>query len=214
MIVLAPWAIKRWSLIKFWNYSLHPTAKIGISWIYPEHLEMGEHAKIGHGNVAIHLHQMTLQAHASIGRGNWITGFPKGNSKHFDHQPDRDPSLLLGAHAAVTKNHHLDCTHRIEIGAFATIAGYASQFLTHSIDVHECRQDSAPITIGDHCFIGTNVVVLGGSRLPDRSVLGAKALLNKAFELPDHLYGGVPAKDLGKLEGAGNYFHRKVGFVI
>ena len=120
----------------------------------------------------------------------------------------------MGAHSAVTKNHHLDCTDRITIGPFTTIAGYHSQLLTHSIDVHECRQDSAPIHLGDHCFIGTNVVVLGGSRLPDRSVLGAKALLNKAFELPDHLYGGVPAKDLGKLEGVSKYFYRECGFVI
>lgn len=212
-VTLLPWPLRRWCLVKFWGFQIHPQARIGLSWIFPKRLTMGPGARIGHLNVAIHLESITLGTSSTISRGNWITGFPKGAAKHFTHQPDRDPSLVLGDHAAVTKDHHLDCTHRIEIGPFSTIAGYASQFLTHSIDVHECRQDSAPIVIGDHCFIGTNVVVLGGSVLPDRSVLGAKALLSKAYDMTDHLYGGVPAKPVGPLQGERKYFTRQVGFV-
>ena len=213
LVTLLPWPLRRWCLQRFWGFRLDPGSHIGLSWIFPNYLTMGPGAAIGHLNVAVHLESMVLGAHSYIGRGNWITGFPKGAPRHFTHQPDRDPSLHLGEHAAVTKNHHLDCTSRIEIGAFTTIAGYASQFLTHSIDVHECRQDSSPIVIGSHCFVGTNVVALGGARLPDRSVLGARALLNKAFELPDQLYGGVPAKCLGPLTGARKYFTRSTGFV-
>jgi acetyltransferase-like isoleucine patch superfamily enzyme len=213
VVVLTPWPIKRRLLQKFWKYTLHPTAKIGLSWIYPEHLEMTAGSSIGHFNVAIHLDQMILKEHTSIGRGNWITGYPRGGQRHFLHQTNRSPSLFLGEHSAVTKNHHLDCTDRITIGPFTTLAGYHSQLLTHSIDVHECRQDSHPIEIGSHCFIGTNVVILGGSKLPDRSVLGAKALLNRAFQTPDCLYGGVPAKELAPLQGQRKYFVRNKGFV-
>jgi acetyltransferase-like isoleucine patch superfamily enzyme len=212
-IALLPWSAKRIFLIKIWGYNLDPSARIGFSWIYPEHLSMGAHSKIGHLNVCIHINEMKLGVHSKIGRSNWITGYPKKCSKHFVHRTDRDPSLYLGSHAAITKNHHFDCTDTINIGALTTVAGYGSQFLTHSIDVHESRQDCHSIEIGTHCFVGTNVVILGGSKLPDRSVLGAKALLNKVFDTPDMLYGGVPAKALVQIEGKRKYFEREHGFV-
>jgi hypothetical protein len=213
VVTFLPWRWKRFCLERFWGYRIHPSARIGFSWIYPQYLVMEEGAKIGHFNVAIHLDRMLMGCHSSIARANWITGFPRGSSKHFAHQTERDPSLLLGPHAAVTKNHHLDCTNRIEIGPFSTVAGYASQFLTHSIDVQECRQDSAPIVIGKYCFVGTNVVILGGAVLPDRSVLGAKALLNKSYLQTGQLYAGVPAKPCGSMTGKLKYFGRDTGFV-
>ncbi len=212
-IVLLPWTVRRWVLQSSFGYQIHPTARIGFSWIYPRHLRMREGARIGHLTVAIHLDRVELGAHASIERGNWITGFPKGAPRHFAHAKDRDPALVLGAHSAITKHHHLDCTDRLEIGEFTTIAGYHSQFLTHSIDLEMNRQDAAPISIGKYCFVSTNVVVLGGSRLPDYSVLGAKALLNEAFERNHCLYAGVPARLVKELPADSAYFSRTEGFV-
>jgi acetyltransferase-like isoleucine patch superfamily enzyme len=85
--------------------------------------------------------------------------------------------------------------------------------MTHAIDVRENRQDAAPIVIGEYCFVGTEVVVLGGARLPDRSVLGAKALLNRAPTAPGWLYAGVPARPVKALPADAKYFRRKEGFV-
>lgn len=58
-----------------------------------------------------------------------------------------------------------------------TMAGCNSQFLTHSIDIYFNRQGSKPIIIGNYCFISTRVTILGGSSLPDKSVLAAGAVL-------------------------------------
>jgi len=113
----------------------------------------------------------------------------------------------------VTRRHHLDCTDRISVGAFSTIAGYGSQFLTHGIDVAEGRQDCKPISIGSYCLIGSRVAVLGGAALPDYSVLGAASLLNKAFVEEYVLYAGQPASAKKALNPAGAYFCRSVGFV-
>ena len=177
-----PWPLRRRALQSWFGFDIHPGARIGMAWIFPGKLIMAEGAHIDHLTVAINLDCIELGLNATIGRGNWITGFPtKSDSLHFKHQTERKAELRIGNNSAITKYHHLDCTHKIEIGAFTTIAGYRSQFLTHSIDVFENRQDSAPITIGEYAFIGTNVVVLGGSCLPSRSVLGAKSLLNKEF---------------------------------
>ncbi|WP_257668491.1 acyltransferase [Parapedobacter tibetensis] len=213
---LLPWSLRRKLLISWFGYEIHPTAKIGWAWVFPQKLVMKERSKIGHLTVGVHLDYIELGMNASIGRSNWITGFPgSANSKHFAHQiGQREPKLIVGDHSAVTKQHHLDCTNSIVIGRFVTIAGYQSQFLTHSIDIYHNRQDSSPISIGDYCFIGTNVTVLGGSKLPAYSVLGAKSLLNKAYDDEWGLYAGVPTKFVKHLDKTYKYFTREEGFVF
>ena len=211
---LLPWRLKRFLLIRFFKYEIHPSAKIGYSWIYPKKLIMHSNSKIGNLNVAIHLDLISIGKYSSISRGNWITGFPsKTNSKHFSHQNERESKLLIGEHSAITKNHHIDCTSTITIGNFVTIAGYNSQLLTHSINILENRQDSSPIIIGDYCFVSTNVVVLGGAHLPSCSVLGAKAMLNKKMNQEYCLYGGIPAKFINEIPKTAKYFNRSTGFI-
>lgn len=214
ILIFIPWSVRRVILQKVFKYEIHPSAKIGFSFIYPKHLTMNEGAVIGNLTVAINLEKIEIGNNSIIGRNNWITGFPKTyNSRHFSHQKDRIANLKIGKHSAITKNHHIDCTNSIVIGDFVTIAGYQSQFLTHSIDVMENIQDSKPIEIGDYCFIGTNVVVLGGAILPSHSVLGAKSLLNKKFDKEWTLYAGVAAKPVKEIPKNGKYFIRETGFV-
>lgn len=213
--VLLPWSIRRGLLEKHFGYSLHPTSRIGLAWVFPDRLVMGAHSSIGHLTVCKNLALVELGAHSTIGRGNWITGFPIGtDSPHFAQEHDRRPELVVGTHSAITHRHLIDCTNSITIGSFTTFAGFQSQMLTHSIDLEQNRQRSAPIRIGDRCFVGTNSVLLGGSALPDFSVLGAKSLLNKAFDQTHHLYGGVPAKPLQSLPVDYAYFQRTTGFVV
>ncbi|WP_419581452.1 acyltransferase [Stieleria magnilauensis] len=209
-----PWFLRRRMLQWVFGYKIHPQARIQASWIFPRYLEMSAHTRIGLFNVAIHLDRIVMDENATIGRGNWITGFPTGTgSRHFSHQVGRVSELVMERHSAVTKHHHLDCTNRIRIGRFATVAGYQSQFLTHSIDLVDCRQSSAPIDIGDYTFVGTNVVVLGGATLPAHSVLGASSLLNKGYVTEFMLYGGVPAKPIQAISKEAKYFLRTEGFI-
>jgi acetyltransferase-like isoleucine patch superfamily enzyme len=211
---LLPWPLRRRALERLFGFQIHPSARIGWAWIFPRTLVMAAGATIDHFTVAINLDHIEMGTKASIGRNNWITGFStKEASAHFQHQPERRAELHLGEAAAITKNHHLDCTHIIEVGAFATIAGYQSQFLTHAINLAENRQDSAPIFIGAYTFVATNVVVLGGSVLPAHSVLGAKSLLNKIYTAEWTLYGGVPARPLKAISADAKYFTRLNGFV-
>lgn len=214
VLILLPWRLKRFCLIRFFGFNLHPSSRIGLSWVYPSQLMMEEGSKIGHFNVAIHLDSIIMKRKSSIGRSNWITGFSsKTPSRHFQHQPERISMLTMHEGAAITKHHHIDCTCPVTIGKFTTIAGYYSQLLTHSIDIIESRQDSRPIIIGDYCFVGTNVVVLGGSQLPDYSVLGAKSLLSKSFETPYALYAGQPAIYVKAIDKEAKYFTRNEAFV-
>jgi acetyltransferase-like isoleucine patch superfamily enzyme len=211
--ILLPWPARRRLLERQFGYSIHPTSQIGFAWICPRRLIMEENSRIGHLTFCKNIDLLYLGAHAIIGQLNWITGFPSGSSRHFAHQPDRRPELILGVHAGISSRHLIDCTARVRIGAFATVAGFRSQFVTHSIDLEAGRQSSEPIEIGEYSFVGTDSVILGGSNLPHHSVLGAKSLLNKKWDAPFHLYGGVPAKPLKELPHEMEYFRRKEGFV-
>jgi acetyltransferase-like isoleucine patch superfamily enzyme len=174
---------------------------------------MEEGSRIGHLTFCKNIDLLHLGAHAIMGQLNWITGFPSGPSRHFAHQPDRRPELIVENHAGISSRHLIDCTARIRIGAFATIGGFRSQLLTHSIDFTAGRQTAEPIDIGEYSFTGTNCVLLGGSTLPHHSVLGAQSLLNKKWDEPYRLYAGVPAQPLKELSANLGYFRRTEGFV-
>lgn len=214
ILLFFPWKIRRYLLNRFWKFEIHPTARIGFSYIYPKCLIMEEGARIGHLNVAVHLDRIVLRKNVSIARGNWITGFPTGTvSKHFAYNKKRKSELIVGKESAITKNHHIDCTDSIHIGDYVILAGYRSQFLTHSINIYESRQDCHPIKIGNYSFVSTGVIVLGGAILPDFSVLAAGAVLNKAYDEELTLYAGVPAKPKQTISRDSKYFFRTKGFI-
>lgn len=213
MTMVLPWSLRRRLLQSLFGYSIHPTSRIGFAWIRPRHLVMEENSRIGHLTFCKNIDLLHVGAHAIIGQMNWITGFPSGASKHFAHQTGRKPELIVERHAGISSRHLIDCTARVRIGAFATLAGFRSQLITHSIDLGANRQSSEPIDIGEYCFVGTDSVLLGGASLPHHCVLGAKSLLNKKLETPYQLYGGVPARPLRDLSPDMEYFKREQGFV-
>ncbi len=213
LLVCVPWKIRRHLLQRLFGYELHPSSWIGWAWVFPKQLVMAQGARIGHLTVCKGLDRLSLGESASIGRLNWITAYPTAATGHFAHLRGRQPALDLAEHAAMTNRHIVDCTEHVAIGRFATVAGFRSQILTHSIDLALSRQHAKPVIIGDYCFVGTACTILGGASLPHHSVLGANALLNKAFTQPFQLYAGVPAVPVAPLDAEMKYFSRPAGFV-
>jgi len=213
LIVLLPWAVRRHVLQGLFGYRLHPSSRIGWAWVFPKQLIMGRGAAIDDLTVIKGLELVSLEEYAYIGRLNWITAYPLGGSSHFAHLTTRQPHLLLAEHAAVTNRHIVDCTERVSIGRYATVAGFRSQVLTHSIDLTECRQDARPITIGSYVFVGTACTLLGGTTIPDYSVVAAQTLMRSVYEDRYRLYAGVPAKAVATLDPQMKYFTRARGFV-
>lgn len=212
--IFLPWFLKYRFLNYFFDYNISKDAHIGFSLITVRHLYMASGSRIGHFNVIVNLDKLKLGNNSTIGRKNWITGFSTIiKSKHFEHDKDRKSELIIGNESAITKNHHIDCTNYIHIGDYVTIAGYNSQFLTHSIDIYEGRQDSHPIEIGNYCFVSTRVIILGGAKLPDYSVLAAGATLNKNYSDKWKIYGGVPARPIKDIAKDAKYFSRGQGFI-
>lgn len=210
--LILPWPLRRWLLRVLCGYSFGEGARIGHSLIGCPSLNMGPGSRIGHFNVVKGM-RVDLGERATIGDFNWIAGLAAGNAKHFAEEVSRDPAFVMGQHAALTSRHFVDCSNRVDIGEFTTIAGARSQILTHAIDFARNRQVSAAVRIGRYCFVGTGCVVLKGSELPDCSVLAAGSSLSRAFGDTFTLYSGVPATPVKPLDRDAEYFRRTRGYV-
>jgi acetyltransferase-like isoleucine patch superfamily enzyme len=214
--VLLPWRLRRLTFRTVCGFEIDKTAFISrFALVQPSRLEMGPGSFIGAFTVCKGLNLVRLEDHGRIGSLNWVTGYPVGTgSRHFELDLERKPCLIVERHAAITSRHLIDCTDQVRIGAFSTFAGFRSQILTHSIDLNQSRQRCKPVSIGHHCFVGTGCILLGGSSLPDCSILGAGSLLASRQDTPGYLYGGVPAKPIKPIEPGAEYFSRSTGFVL
>lgn len=213
LLFLLPWAARRLLLQAFFGYKIHPTARIGYTIIQSRRLRMAQHSAIRNLTFIRGLDEVSLGENARLGSLNWITALPSGNTEFFS-QLERRPSLTIEDHAAVTNRHLIDCTDEVSIGEFATLAGWGSQIVSHSIDPKTGRQDAQPVRVGRYCFVGTRVILLKGCSLPDHSILAAGSVLNRAHADSHGLYSGVPAMRVRELSPDMAYFKRDVGRVI
>jgi acetyltransferase-like isoleucine patch superfamily enzyme len=215
LILFLPKGIRKFLLKRFCGFSIHKDAYIGYSIILVDNFHMAQKSSIGHLNIFKGLELVSLGEFSSIGNLNWITAFPKSiESEHFGHQRNRETNLILGKHSSITNRHLIDCTSSISIGDFTTVAGFRSQFLTHSIDLRDNRQNSVPISIGNYCFIGTNAVFLPGATVPDKSIIAASSTVISKLEGEFGLFGGAPAKRIKDISDDYKYMNRQIGYVV
>lgn len=214
--VFLPSRMKVFLYSKFFGWKIHKSAKIGFSLLMPNHLRMGKESKIGSLTLVKGLQNLYLSDNSSLGKMNWVTGFPLEHpSDHFKDNLSREPSLYLGEHSAITGRHIIECTSKVTIGRFTTFAGFRSQILTHSIDLRENKQASKEIEIGDYCFIGTGCILLPGAKIHNYSILSAGAVVVGDLRKSNFLFGGVPAKEIKKIDlNDYKYLTRKTGYVI
>jgi acetyltransferase-like isoleucine patch superfamily enzyme len=92
---------------------------------------------------------------------------------------------------------HLSAKHAI-VGGRRTWIGPGCRVIDsdqHDLDA-ENRERGAPITIGDHVWITSDVTVIRGVRIGSHVVVGARSLVNR--DVPDHtLVHGIPARPRG-----------------
>jgi len=100
-------------------------------------------------------------------------------------------SWLSGCH--LSAKHALLCGRRAWIGNGCRVLDSDQ----HDLD-SEHRERGAPITLGDHVWITSDVTVLRGVRIGSHVVVGARSLVNR--DVPDHtLVHGIPARERGRV---------------
>lgn len=213
MAFLLPWHLRRRWLSICLGYDIHPSSRIGYSWVMPGHLVLGAGARIGHMTVCRRLDLVELGPYAIIGQFNWITGTSADDPNYYQNISGRQAQLVMGPHSALTSRHYIDCANSVTIGAYATVAGMRSQFFTHGIDIEHSQQSAQPIKIGEYTMIGTGSTLLPGASVPDKAVVGAGSVVTGPLTESLYLYAGVPAKPIRKLPADLQYFERTQGHI-
>lgn len=181
------------------------TARSNLVWRVGA-FEMAPHSRINRWNLVKGLKSVRLAPYATIGKNNIITA-------HAAYAKlSNGARLVLGEHAYVTSRHAMDCSGSLILGPYSALAGFGSQVLTHSIDLSRNAQTAYPIEIAERSFVGARCLLLGGARLPARSVLGAGSVLTDAERTEQGLWAGVPAQFKKQVEG--EWFDRTEGATV
>jgi acetyltransferase-like isoleucine patch superfamily enzyme len=213
LVALLPWVIKKQVLSRAFGYRFDQGAYIGLALVDVRDLQMGAGSSIGSFTVIRNLAKLKLGEKAKIGTFNWVFG-TLANGPHFAKERNRLSALIVGDHSAVTSRHIVDCIDQVEIGKFTIIAGFWSQLLTHSVDIRNNRQGCAPIKIGSYCFVGTGVIILKGTIIPDYCVVSAGSVVTKSLPGSGFIYGGNPVKKIRAIDQDTGYFCRVTGNII
>jgi acetyltransferase-like isoleucine patch superfamily enzyme len=206
MIVL-PSSLKRHIGRLLFGWDIDRTAYIGRSVILVRHLSMGPGSSIGPLNVIRDLEELRLGEGASIATRNWISGWPLA-SDVFTHSPDRNPSLVMGKHAMITVAHDIDCSDRVELEDYATIAGFRCTIMTHSLNLVLDRFETGPVLLGSRSAVMSGCTLLSGTRVPDRSIISAGSVITTKLTEGLTLYRGNPAEPIRSLPESLRVFHR------
>jgi acetyltransferase-like isoleucine patch superfamily enzyme len=203
-LALAPRAVKVPIYKKVFGFQIADDAEIGVSVLDVDSLSLEPGARIGHGNLLHRTKKIAVGRGGAIGFGNILRGgdeirlgdyatvlrFNVLNSiPDNDCEGPTDPRLTLADGAYIVSGHRLDFTDRISLGKNVIVAGRNSSLWTHN------RQATAPIDVGDFCYIGSEVRIAPGSALGPRSILGMGAVLAGKNE-GGQVLGGVPAKPI------------------
>ncbi len=182
------------------QWSIHPTAQIAPNFLIGiEHLDIREDAVLRLLNVFRGLYRLEVQEEGEIAQLNWISG--AGGFMPTDH-PDLRGTLVVRKAGMIGSRHFVDCSGGVVIGSYGGLAGYKTTIMSHSVDVMESGQKSAPVIIGDRTMIAVGCIILAGVTIAEKCVVAAGTVVAKDLTEPETMYGGSPAKPIASIKGA------------
>ena len=219
VVGLLPGPIKRPLYRALFGYRIGRGVRIGLVILDAEAVDLGDGTEIGHLNLVTRVGSLVTGKSVRIGALNIIRGGERVVLGDYvevmrlnvlnaipDHDCTTSPvsRLEIGAGAVVVSGHRIDFTDRVTIGRNVIVGGRNSSLWTHN------RQQTAPIAIGDFCYLGSEVRLAPGARLAERSILGLGSVLAGAIDTPGSLVGGVPARIIRPLTAEDDALvHRK-----
>jgi len=185
------------------GYRIGKGVRIGFSPFFGVgHCRIGDYARIGSFNLFFRVAELDVGDYARIGLLNLFRGGQRvriGNYSTivrlnvFNSIIERDfvdpvePVLELGTGAVVTSGHWLDFSAGLGIGEHTIIGGRNSSFWTHN------RQRGRPISVGCHCYIGSEVRVAPGAVVSPFCIVALGSVLSGRIGPLRSLIGGNPA---------------------
>jgi len=208
LIAPLPNLIKRSLYRWLFGFELGPGARIGWSVLDARHVTLGEGARIAHFNLITRVERFEVGAHARIGTLNIVRGGAQVSLGAYssvmrlnvlnaipDHDCTTAPDsvLVVGPGTVITSGHRIDFTDRVTLGRNVIVGGRNSSLWTHN------RRETAPIAIGDFCYLGSEVRLAPGAELPAECILGLGSVLTGRIDEGQSLVAGVPARVVRRL---------------
>jgi acetyltransferase-like isoleucine patch superfamily enzyme len=203
LLAILPGFLKKPLYRQCFGYRIGRNVKIGLALLDCRRLTIGEGTRIGHGTVFWGCGDCQIGAHTRIGYLNLFRGGERLTLGDYaevirlnvinaipDHDCTNQPdsSFSLGYGSVITAEHRIDFTDRVTIGRRSILGGRNSSIWTHN------RREGRPVTIGDHCYVGSEIRMAPGARVPDCSIVGLGAVVTGALDESYSLFAGVPAK--------------------
>lgn len=118
---------------------------------------------------------------------------------------NRAAKIRIGSGTAIGNDFVVTANALIQIGCDCLLS-YRVTVMDHShvtgtgvSPVTSGLTEGKPVSIGDKCFLGCNVVIMPGVKLGENCVVGANSVVTKSFEAGS-IIAGAPAKLLRGLE--------------
>jgi acetyltransferase-like isoleucine patch superfamily enzyme len=126
-------------------------------------------------------------------------------SVHYTSLIIRPENIKIGKNVAisfaVSGGWYIQATNGIEIGDDVLIAPGVKIVSANHDEVTFKATREPPVVIGNHCWLGTNSVILPGVTLGNHVIVGAGSVVTKSFP-GGVILGGVPAKIIRKIKNS------------
>ncbi len=129
--------------------------------------------------------------------GNTLPENPYNDHAWIVGEPEIGEGTWIGAFTLVDGSGGLRIGRGCDISCGAHIYTHSTMRRCVSGRTYD-EIDRAPVTIGDHVFVGANAVIMMGVTIGDRAVVGAGAVVT--HDVPANaVVTGVPAKVTGRV---------------
>lgn len=143
------------------------------------------------GFVPSHLFRLLIYKSAGIKIGS-------GSRIHMGASFFYPANIRIGRGSIIGDHAFLDGRDKLIIGDHVDIASNVMIYNSeHNINSEDFRPITAPVKIGNYCFIGPRAIILPGVSISQGAVIAAGAVVTK--DVPEYaIVGGVPAQIIGQ----------------
>jgi len=143
--------------------------------------------------------RIRLQARGQIEFGEGVTLI--GNVVPIEIISHEDARISIGDDTFINYGSSISAHKQVKIGHHCLLGHYTLIIDNneHGVDHRDVVLASAPVTIGDHVWIGSRVVILPGVSIGDYAAVGAGSVVTKDIP-PNCLAVGNPARVVRQLD--------------
>lgn len=190
------------------GYRIGKDVRIGMAILDCQSLTIGDGARLGHGSAFWRCGEVVIGQKVEIGYFNLFRGgkriqlddyamLLRSNvinaiiEPHFRSEPHS--CFRLGYGSVITAEHRIDFTEEVSIGSRTILGGRNSSIWTHN------RRNGEAVTIGDNCYVGSEIRMAPGSSIPSMSIVGIGSVVTTKLDQEGYLIAGVPARPVRPL---------------